>query len=1341
MSDPATVEPTLPAEDSLPGPAELEQLATAALDPAAREAAGRAPASEPLTDEFEHTLLSDLVLLSVERAEAEERIAREFTAATTQLESDFAAARAELRERRERETDEARTGVEEARRRILTDSGKKLAGAEQEYAQVQEQLQKEFAGGTRRAQREHKEARWEADTVFDATKHGPGKRLAAVRRTVESIKASLDAIEADTAAMLARWRQQQPSTQPAAEPSAAGETLSALVELVKLAESERVQISQLRLPRLFEGMRLVGAFVAIFLLLLGPLWWFSGIHALWIAPLAAAVITAAAGTWLYRLARAQVETAYPPLAQTLHDARELAKRIMASAKAQYRREKTEIAERLARDLRAADERYERLSQEITERRNRSFEEATSHYPPVLEEIAMDREMALSAASLEHDRRASERELAHEAQKDAIETDYHRQSDAVRASHAGARAELIAHWRSETRRLSELVDSIHQRETQLFPDWPQLVDRRVPLADRSPPGVPFGQLEISLADIPGGISSDPELSAITPERFALPALLPLSNPSLLIKTRSGGRARSAETLQAVMLRLLTSLPPGKVRFTIIDPVGRGENFAAFMHLADYDEALITSRIWTEPGHIKQRLTDLSEHMENVIQKYLRNEFESIEQYNAYAGEIAEPFRFVVVANFPAGFSDEAARRLLSIMGSGARCGVSTLMSVDMDARLPGDIRLRDLEQSSSTVLVQKKQRAIWKHKLFGHFPLSLEPPPAAEDFTRILHTVGIQAKEANRVEVPFEFIAPPGDQLWTSDSRRGIDVPLGRAGAMRLQHLKLGHGTSQHVLIAGQTGSGKSTLLHALITNLALRYSPEQVELYLIDFKKGVEFKTYATHELPHARVIAIESDREFGLSVLERLDAELKGRADQFRELGVSDIAGYRQTAPDTPLPRILLIVDEFQELFVEDDKISQASALLLDRLVRQGRAFGMHLLLGSQTLGGAYGLARSTMGQIGVRIALRCSEVDAHLIMSEENSAARLLSRAGEAIYNDANGTIEGNHPFQVVWLGEETREKYLTDIQHKARQVPNDKPPRQVVFEGNAPAQLEHHIGLNDILRGDVATTAGGALEAWLGESVLIKDPTAAVFRPQSGNNLLVIGQNDEAALGVTAATLVSLLAQLPRSEKPDATTAARCFLLDGSPSGSAESDAFGQLAALAPTRVELVGFRQLGPLLDRLATEVDRRSKATSELPEPIFLFVYALHRFRDLRKAEDDYSFSRTSGDRPPSPAVQLATILREGPSLGVHTTIWCDSLNNLNRALDRQTLREFEMRVVFQMSSGDSSTLIDTPIAGKLGPYRALYVSEERGLLEKFRPYRFPSAEWLASAAEGLAARR
>src|SRR6185436_15140913 len=156
----------------------------------------------------------------------------------------------------------------------------------------------------------------------------------------------------------------------------------------------------------------------------------------------------------------------------------------------------------------------------------------------------------------------------------------------------------------------------------------------------------------------------------------------------------------------------------------------------------------------------------------------------------------------------------------------------------------------------------------------------------------------------------------------------------------------------------------------------------------------------------------------------------LRRRGDLFRKAGVQDVAGYSKSPGAEPMPRCLLMIDEFQEFFVEDDRVSQSANLLLDRIVRQGRAFGIHVLLGSQTLGGAYTLARSTIGQMVVRIALQCNEADAYLIMDENNAAPRLLSRSGEGIYNDAAGAMEGNSPFQVVWLGDDERDSYLHTV-----------------------------------------------------------------------------------------------------------------------------------------------------------------------------------------------------------------------------------------------------------------------------------------------------------------------
>jgi S-DNA-T family DNA segregation ATPase FtsK/SpoIIIE len=481
--------------------------------------------------------------------------------------------------------------------------------------------------------------------------------------------------------------------------------------------------------------------------------------------------------------------------------------------------------------------------------------------------------------------------------------------------------------------------------------------------------------------------------------------------------------------------------------------------------------------------------------------------------------------------------------------------------------------------------------------------------------------------------------------------------------------------------------------------------------------------------------------------VLQRLDAELRRRGEWFREVGAQDVAGYRQARPGARLPRILLVVDEFQEFFTEDDRIAQDAAQLLDRLVRQGRAFGLHVLLGSQTLGGAYSLARSTIDQMAVRVALQCSEADAQLILSADNAAARLLSRPGEAIYNDANGLVEGNSPFQVVWLGESRREEYLARIHDKARRAGGVNPPvaapSLVVFEGNAPADVSRNRPLRQLLHGAAPDAADGrssrqVYQAWLGEAMAIEDQTAARFRRQNGSNLLIVGQQEETALGMLTTALISLAAQLPVPE-PAPGGPATFYVLDGSQPDAPDKGLLARLPDLLPQPVRLAGRRQAPALLAEVGAEVDRRQKAADAEAAPIFLVLFGLQRFRDLRRQEDDYNFLR-KGDEAASPSQQLATLLREGATLGVHTLIWCDTLNNLQRAIDRQGMRELALRVALQMSVADSSNLIDRPEASRLGLYRALFASEDEGRLEKFRPYGLPAEEWLAEVKLQLAGR-
>src|SRR5439155_18731953 len=208
-----------------------------------------------------------------------------------------------------------------------------------------------------------------------------------------------------------------------------------------------------------------------------------------------------------------------------------------------------------------------------------------------------------------------------------------------------------------------------------------------------------------------------------------------------------------------------------------PVGLGENFAAFMHLADHDERLVTSQIWTEPTHIEQRLTDLTDHIASVIQKYLRNQYKTIEDYNRAAGEVAEPYRVLVVANFPANITPEAAKRLVSIVNSGPSCGVCTLVSVDTRSAMPRDFAMPDLE-APSLVLGWKDGRFTPKDPALAPFPLTVDAAPDPATIARVVQRIGKASKDTVRVEVPFDYIAPKPGEVWTASASRGFDVPVG-----------------------------------------------------------------------------------------------------------------------------------------------------------------------------------------------------------------------------------------------------------------------------------------------------------------------------------------------------------------------------------------------------------------------------------------------------------------------------------------------------------------------------------------------------------------------------------
>ena len=187
----------------------------------------------------------------------------------------------------------------------------------------------------------------------------------------------------------------------------------------------------------------------------------------------------------------------------------------------------------------------------------------------------------------------------------------------------------------------------------------------------------------------------------------------------------------------------------------------------------------------------------------------------------------------------------------------------------------------------------------------------------------------------------------------------------------------------------------------------------------------------------------------------------------------------------------------------------------------------------------------------------------------------------------------------------------------------------------------------------------------------------------------------------------------------------------MFDGTRPDSVDASFWPRVLAELPIGVKFVDPKGISDAMTAIATELQRRMAGGDETAPSIFVLVHNLSRLRDLRRADDDFSFSSMDDDKPQAPNKQFVEILREGPAVGIHTLVCCDTFNNVNRWFDRQTLRDLDYRVLCQMSATDSSNLMDSPAASRLGTHRALLYSEEQGSFEKFRPYAPPSDEWLS----------
>ena len=213
----------------------------------------------------------------------------------------------------------------------------------------------------------------------------------------------------------------------------------------------------------------------------------------------------------------------------------------------------------------------------------------------------------------------------------------------------------------------------------------------------------------------------------------------------------------------------------------------------------------------------------------------------------------------------------------------------------------------------------------------------------------------------------------------------------------------------------------------------------------MDFKDGVEFAAYTRPVLPHARLVATQADPDYGLTVLAHLVDEIKRRNELFKARSVKDYAACRGGSPQERLPRLLLIVDEFQRIFDSDPN---CAVKYLEILTKQGRSAGIHLIFATQTLKGICG--NSTLSfpknQFEGRIALKSSPADAKEIFFGQNNEDAMELTIPYAILNTSNGMVSGNQKFAVP----EAKAEYITQTLQELVRISGKSVADTRIFQG---------------------------------------------------------------------------------------------------------------------------------------------------------------------------------------------------------------------------------------------------------------------------------------------------
>lgn len=852
-----------------------------------------------------------------------------------------------------------------------------------------------------------------------------------------------------------------------------------------------------------------------------------------------------------------------------------------------------------------------------------------------------------------------------------------------------------------------------------------------LASSEPENITVGSLEYKLDKILGNrlvsnFMTTNYQAVINGNSFVFPFTIGLNqNLCLMFKYNNAQATQAKDHIQTICLNAFLSTPPNKMRFHFFDPLKSGQSFAVFKHFED-DLArsynVILGGIQTETSGIEQQLQIIVDHIKTMQINTFKGQYKNIREYNAANTLNPQPYNIVGIMDFPAGFSAKAVDLLQQIVATGKECGVYAVIMCNTDniSTIDGKARAQIKNIEAEATVYSLRQKGYYleaKDGIDENMIFTIDPPLNVQKIVSIAPIMKQGIKDAGRIVIDYKHIAPPVTKQFTYTSDEGLVIPIGMSGASDIQFLTLGQPGSQsvHALIAGQIGSGKSRLLHAIITSSILQYTNEELEIYLVDFKSGTEFKIYADYNLPNFKVIAIESEQEFGLSVLQYIMKEGDRRSQLFNSISVSDITAYNnrpEAKKNGKLPRMLVVIDEFHELFNSANAaVSAEASRLLDNILRLKRSYGVHVILCTQSVRGLSEVNEAAMAQIAVRIALKCPKEDAEILLGAGCDAIAQIedNDAGSAIYLPAISTPKTNNRFRVGYISPEAHNEILKTIEAHYAQNSNKNWDTRVLVSDVADSRdsvFQEYAKRNRLIV--------EPRKIHFGESLNIDRSLSVPFEMRKNENLLLAGKDAQKAQNLLFFITLDLVMQKLKALK-EGTPPSQIYVFNFNDSDESNvKDRLQEMVLLLPDYIEGATTYDA---VDRLE-EVYNIYHNKQNNGDCIWLILSNLGLASDFQTGL--YS-SNSQG------FAMLEEIIRNGPQKGVFTIAWHDDLTLFNQKYPN-LIDGFKKRIAFNLSDEEALNFADVVKDPSINKNNAVYFETGRGK-QKFRPYSTPNTKW------------